>query len=418
MNNGQYAALVGIDWAHQKHDICLQEAGSDKLEYSVLEHSPEAIDAWARGLRERFGGRPVAMGLELTRGPLVSALQKYDFIALYPINPTSLARYRNTWFVSGAKDDPSDAALALDMMKTHPERFTVLKPQSAEMRALQQLVEARRCLVDDRTRITNRIIDALKGYHPHVLKWFDDRSTALFGDFLERWPTLEAVQKVRRDVLERFFRQHNVRGQTRIDGRIDAIKSAMTLTDDPGVVIPNQLLVRSLVAQLHPLRQSIAEYDVEIKRLCESHRDFAIFDSFPGAADVFAPRLLAAWGEDRSRFGSASEMQRYSGTAPVIRKSGQSKVVRWRFACPTFMRQSFVEWAGQTIPTSYWAGAYYRQQMARGKSRQTALRALAFKWQRIMYQCWQQRKPYDEVHYLQALQKSGSPLLQNAITAP
>ena len=143
-----------------------------------------------------------------------------------------------------------------------------------------------------------------------------------------------------------------------------------------------------------------------------------MWESCPGGGDVCGQGRVAGWGEDRSRCSAASQMQRYSGTAPVIKKSGQSKVVRWRFACPTFMRQSFVEWAAQTIPTSYWAGAYYRQQMAGGKSRQNALRALAFKWQRIMYQCWQQRKPYDEVHYLQALQKSGSPLLQNVITAP
>lgn len=68
--------------------------------------------------------------------------------------------------------------------------------------------------------------------HPHVLQWFRDKSTVLFCDFLERWPSLEAAQAARRDVLERFFHSHNVRGRFRIDARIDAIKSAMPLTDD------------------------------------------------------------------------------------------------------------------------------------------------------------------------------------------
>ncbi len=35
-----YAALVGIDWADCKHDLCLQAAGSDRRERLVLEHRP------------------------------------------------------------------------------------------------------------------------------------------------------------------------------------------------------------------------------------------------------------------------------------------------------------------------------------------------------------------------------------------
>jgi hypothetical protein len=75
-----FAAFVGIDWADAKHDICLQAVGSATRECRQLDHKPEAIDAWARALQERFAGRPVAVGLELNKGPLVYALRKYDFL--------------------------------------------------------------------------------------------------------------------------------------------------------------------------------------------------------------------------------------------------------------------------------------------------------------------------------------------------
>jgi len=87
--------------------------------------------------------------------------------------------------------------------------------------------------------------------------------------------------------------------------------------------------------------------------------------------------------------------------------------VHWRWQCPTFLRQSLVEWAGLTINKSFWAGAYYRQQMAKGSSHQAAVRALAFKWLRILYRCWQTRTPYDESKYLEALRRRGSPLLKH-----
>ena len=79
---------------------------------------------------------------------------------------------------------------------------------------------------------------------------------------------------------------------------------------------------------------------------------------------------------------------------------------------------TFVEWAGQTINKSFWAGAYYRQQRDKGSSYQAAVRALAFKWIRILYRCWLTRTPYNETTYLNALRKRGSPLLNNLQLTP
>jgi hypothetical protein len=66
----EFVAFVGIDWADTSHAVCLQVAGSDIRESSVLAHTPEAISAWACMLRHRFGGQPIAVCLELTKGPL------------------------------------------------------------------------------------------------------------------------------------------------------------------------------------------------------------------------------------------------------------------------------------------------------------------------------------------------------------
>src|SRR5512134_692507 len=136
----EFAAFIGIDWADRKHDVCLLPAGSSTPELSVLPHRPEAIAQWAQLLYQRFGGALIAVCLELAKGPLVYALQRYPFLVLFPVNPTTLAKYRQTFRVSGAKDDPSDARLALELLLTHPEKFSPLRPQSASMRMLQQLV--------------------------------------------------------------------------------------------------------------------------------------------------------------------------------------------------------------------------------------------------------------------------------------
>jgi hypothetical protein len=76
--------------------------------------------------------------------------------------------------------------------------------------------------------------------------------------------------------------------------------------------------------------------------------------------------------------------------------------------CSKFLRQSFHEWAGHSIGQSVWARAYYQRQRERGTEHHAAVRALAFKWIRIVFRCWQDRVAYDETRYLTVLAKRGS----------
>ena len=412
-----FAAFVGIDWADRKHDVCLQAAGTAHRECFSLTHTPEAIDAWVSTLRARFNGQPIAICLELNKGPLVSALRKYDFLVLFPLNPLTLARYREAFTPSRAKDDPTDAALQLELLLTHRDKLQPLTPQSPTMRALAQLVEHRRRVVGDKVRLTNRLTSTLKNYFPHVLQWLQEKDTPIFCDFLRRWPTLKAVQLARRATLETFFRDHHGRSPEVIARRIQAIKSATPLTTDDGVIAPNALLVQTLVAQLRVTLQAIADFDIAIAQRAQSHPDFPLFQTLPGAGPVFASRLLVAFGEQRERYPSATALQKYAGIAPVTERSGKKSWVHWRLQCPKFLRQTFVEWAAESIRHSFWAQVYYQQQRDKGQTHQAAVRALAFKWIRILYRCWQERTPYDESTSLQALNRRGSSLIQHLAKA-
>jgi transposase len=406
-----YSVYVGIDWANSKHDVCVQQANSEAREFDVIQHRAEAIDTWVKGLHRRYGG-DIAVAVELSKGPIISALQKYDFIVIFPINPSTLAKYREAFQPSKAKDDPTDAELALDMLLRHPEHFKPLNPQSPEMRALATMVEQRRRLVGERIRITNRLRCTLKQYYPQVLEWFDHIDTPLFCEFVKRWPTLTQARRARANTGRRFFHEHHLYREDVIEKRLQAIKSAQPLTLDEAIIVPYRIQALVLVEQLELMFMAIDQFDAEIEKLATAHPDYRLFRSLPGAGPSLAPRLLVAFGEQRDRFKSAAEIQKYSGIAPVTERSGQKQWVHWRLHCPTFLRQTFVEWAAQTINKSYWAGEYYQQQREKGCTYQAAVRALAFKWIRIVYCCWQTGVVYDESRYLKALERSGSPLLK------
>ena len=124
-----------------------------------------------------------------------------------------------------------------------------------------------------------------------------------------------------------------------------------------------------------------------------------------------------AFGTDRERYQDAQEIQEYSGIAPVTERSGKSWRVHWRWSAPTFLRQTFHEFARLSIQKSAWARAYYELKREQGKGHHAAIRALAFKWIRILYRCWKDRTPYDEARYIQSLQQRGS-LLEKRLALP
>src|SRR5215831_7566872 len=149
----------------------------------IAEHAGGGGDL-GRRLAAAVSGRPIAVCLEQARGALVYVLTKYSHLVLFPVHPTTAARYRETFCTSGAKDDPNDTALLLDLLLRHRERLRPLQPDTVETRLLQFLVEERRRMVNERTRQSNRLTDCLKQYFPQILLWFDRVDSPLVGDLL------------------------------------------------------------------------------------------------------------------------------------------------------------------------------------------------------------------------------------------
>tara|TARA_R100001377_G_C3185347_1_gene108307 strand:- start:49 stop:1317 length:1269 start_codon:yes stop_codon:yes gene_type:complete len=414
-NPADFAALIAIDWADRKHDVCELDQQNNETTFSVISAKPEAINAWANALKQKYNGQQVAVACELKKGPLIYALSKFKHIVLFTINPSTVAKYRKAFTHSGAKDDPTDAAIQLEILQQHMSKLNVIMPDTQSIRSLAQLVEYRRKLVQDRVDLTNRLSTTLKNYYPQVLDWFNEKDSMIFCDFLLRWPSLAKVKRARKQTLHDFFNLHNARYPNVNEKRINDIKHAEPLTSDNAIIGPNLLLVECLVGQLKQLMLSIERFDHEIKSIYKQHSDRFIFDSLPGAGPQMAPRLLAAMGSNRERYQSSEEVQKYAGIAPVTERSGKKEWIHWRYSCTTFLRQTFVEWAGQSVRYSFWAKAYYEQQKSKGKPHNTIIRALAFKWIRILFRCWKRKTAYDESTYLEALKRKGSPLLKYAM---
>jgi len=418
MNTTDFAATLGLDWADQKHDLWIHPADGTKSEHLRLEQTPEALHEWAAKLGERFGRRRVAIGIETSRGAVISALLAYDFIVFFPVNPKALKDYRAAFAVSGAKDDRTDAMLLEEFVRLHRDKLRALEPDTELTRKLGGLTANRRHLVDQRTRFVNQLHSLLKTYYPLAETLLDGRmTTPMAADFLARWPDLSTLQKAAVKTLRAFFYQHNSRGGKKMEERLAAVKTARALTQDQAIIAPARCLTTALAGLLKVLHQAIAGLDQDIARDFDQHPDAALFRSLPGAGPAMAPRLLAAFGTRRERFASAAEVAQFYGIAPVVKQSGNTKTTHMRSRCPKFGRQTFHENAGCALMKEPWAKRYYEDQKGKPDGRHhMACRALAFKLIRIYYACWKQNTPYDGQRYLKALEKHSSPLHQKLQT--
>ncbi len=407
----EFSAYVAIDWADQHHYWCLADAEGTHRDHGELRNTPEAIDTWVAGLLARFPENPLAVCLEQSRGGLVFQLGKYDRLVVFPVHPATIASFRQAFFPSGAKGDPGDTALLLELLLHHRQHLRRLDPDTPETRLLGMLIELRRRFVDERTRQSNRLTAWLKMYFPQPLDWIDNIDSPLGCDFLDRWPTLQQLQRAKPATVERFFRQHNSRSETRIQERLEAIRTAVAAVQDTALLEAGTAATAALVALLRTLNATIASLDQQIDAL-PKHPEADLFAGLPGAGPVLIPRLIVAFGTNRERYQSASELAAYSGIAPVTRQSGKSKSVHFRRACPAFLRQTFHEFAAHSVAKSQWAREFYDLQRHRGKAHHAAVRALAFRWIRVLFRCWKDRKPYNEATYLEALKKRRGPQAQ------
>lgn len=403
-----FAAFVALDWGDRKHCWKLRPAATSATESGEVENTPEAIEQWVATLTQRFGTQPVAVALEQQRGAVVYMLLRHAYLVLFTVPPSMAAGYRRAFSPSGAKDDPGDAALLLDLLIHHRERLRRYEPDDEKTRLLQLLVEERRQTVDQKTRLVQRLTDCLKQYFPQLLRWFGSVDSPLVADLLEKWPDLEQLRRTNPAKLARFFRAHNCRDEDRMQQRIQEIYTATAATEDAAVIEARSRRALAGVQHLRVAWATIAALEARIEEVVAEHPDAPIFSSLPGAGQATVPRLIAAFGTRRERFDTAYQLQSYSGIAPVQKASGKTRTVHFRRACPKFLRQTFHEFAGQSIPQCAWAKAFYEEQIARGASHHAAVRALAYKWIRILFRCWKDRQPYDDQRYQHSLRRHGA----------
>lgn len=382
-----------------------------------MDADPYAVEELIAQLLSRAAGRKIAVCLEKGRVRIIYHLMHRAEFVLYLVAPKQVARYRESFVSSKAKDDRGDSAYLVRLLQERIDDLKPLRPADPLTRKLALLCETRRKLVDEKTRLIQQLTAELKVYHPLPLLLPGKLASPRILEFVRRFPDPRKAQTAHKLTLEKMFGRHGIKDEARVAQLIDQVRSTPLVTRDAALIEPKVIRVRAWLGQLQHLDKAIAACDEEILAAMSRHPDAELFRALPGAGAALAPRLLALYGADRERFDRAEDVANSAGIAPVTMQSGKKRLVTRRRACPKFLLQTFHEFARCAALHCPWSGAYYRWQRSQGVAHHAALRKLATRWNRILFRMWKTSTPYDPDRYLNAMKAKNHPLLEFLITS-
>jgi transposase len=376
---------VGLDWADTHHDVEVLDEAGKRVGVRRFAHSHEGLNELKQFVLS-IAASPdqLACIVETNHGLLITFLLEAG-IPVYPVNPKMANQLRKA---AGAKTDQIDAHLLAKLGRLDLAELRRLEPDSPSVQELKTLTRDQDALIQTQTRLVNQLTACLKEYYPAALHLFaklQQRSTLVF---LQTYPTPQAAQVASLEEITATLRTGKHTNPTQVAPKIFEELHRPQLVANQIMVRAKSRLMLSLVKQLLVVIQEIASYEKEIRTLFLTHNDQEIWSSLPGAGKRLAPRLLAEWGEDRTRYADASSVQSLAGTAPVPFQSGNYAKAHKRFACLKPLRNHLHQFAWQSTRQEAWALDYYQRKRAEGKTHSMALRALANIWVRIIYRMW------------------------------
>ena len=397
---------VGLDWADTHHDVDVLDEAGKRVGARRFAHSHAGLNELKQFvLSIAASPENLACIVETNHGLLITFLLEAG-IPVYPVNPKTANQLRKA---AGAKTDQIDAHLLAKIGRLDLAELRRLEPDSPTVQELKTLTRDQDALIQSQTRLVNQLTACLKEYYPAALKLFAKLQQRSALVFLQTYATPQAAQAASVEEITATLRMGKHTSPTRVAPKIVEELHRPQLVATPVIVRAKSRLMLSLVKQLLLVIEDIATYDEEISTLFLTHKDQEMWRSLPRAGKRLAPRLLAEWGDDRTRYTDANSVQTLAGTAPVPFQSGNYAKAHKRFACLKPLRNALHQFAWQSTLKEGWALAYYQRKRSEGKTHSMAVRALANVWVRIIYRMWVNQTCYQTTVFEQAQQQHARP---------
>ena len=392
---------VGLDWAQDDHAVCVIDEQAQVHLRCTVAHSASGLADLIHQLRGVADPAALPIAVERPSGLLIDTLVEAGF-PVVPIHPNALKASRPRYSAAQGKSDPGDAFILADLLRTDGHRFRPLHPLSDDTRALRALARSRDDLVVQRVALANQLRALLESFWPGAAAIFAEVDSPIALAFLARYPTPASAAHLGEKRLAAFLARQAYCGRRPAAQLLDRLRAAPAGLAGPAECEAKGELVRTLAAVLEPLVTQLQLLTASLEHAVAQHPDGPIIMSFPRAGRVNAAQILAELGDDRARFTHPDQLAAEAGVAPVTYESGKHRGVGYRWACNKRLRRAVTCFADNSRHASPWSAQVYRRARDRGCDHPHAVRILGRAWLRVLWRCWQDRKPYDPAAHRRA----------------
>jgi transposase len=398
--------FVGDDWAEDHHDLEVQDEQGRRLARARLPEGIAGLSRLHELLAEHLGeddvepetgfvAQAVVIGIETDRGTWVAALVAAGY-QVFALNPVQVARYRERHGASGAKSDRADAHVLAEIVRLDRAHHRPIAGDSPAAEGLKLVARSHQAFIWDRTRHVLRLRSALREFFPAALEAFPELTAPEALELLERAPDPARAARLSRSKITAALTRARRRDPQAKAETIQAALRAPALRQAPPIEAAYATIVASAARLIVSLNTQIAELQAVVAEGFGRHPDAEIVTSQPGLGPVLGARVLAEFGDDRSRYADAKARKNYAGTSPITRASGTRRVVLARYARNKHLADATHQWAFCALTASPGARAYYDTLRARGIGHHAALRQLANRLVGILHGCLKTKTRYDE----------------------
>jgi transposase len=395
---------IGIDWSEEKHDLVFMNASGVDLASLTIPHSLEGLQQFD-ATRRKLGLQPedCRIGLETAHHLILDYLWSQEYAHVYVLPPNQVKSNQGRFRQSGAKDDPTDARLIADILRTDGGRLQPWHPDGLLTRQMRASLSLSLHLSQQVTRLSNRLRAVLLRYYPAALQVFASGLTSQIApEFVLAFPTPQAAQTLTYAQFEAFARQHHYPRPKQLPACFARLQAGYPKASPETVQIYQEEAV--LLADLL-LKQTRARLQTQARlhSLYRQHPHYAIFHSLPASGELIGAGLLAKFGDDRQRFPTANRAQQLAGTCPLTIRSGKRRRVQFRQACDKEWRSLCTQWAMALVnkTRSPIAVAYFQSIRPHCHSQEHAYRCVANRWLAVAWKLWQTGQTYDEAYHFQ-----------------
>ena len=384
----------GIDIGSESHHVIILDGNGKVLYDRKVAHSfkefREVIGKF-KELEEKEHGE-ISFAIEGKNGygaPFDRLLLENGF-KLYNVDNLKLRRFREV-FGAEWRNDRRDAKMLAKMLKlkdhldVEEKAFIAVEKTPTINEKLRILSRHQQSLIDEKTRLQNRLRKRLLEICPDILEFGDTKSKKLL-QLLKKHPDFRGYKRI---TLGALLKIDAIGKQTAV-AIVEGLHNIQYVEELAGIYKP---IISSCCRRLLELMEEIELLDKELDETGQKSAEVLQLRSIMGVGTKLSSRLIGELG-DIKRFDRESQVAVYCGVACVDDDSGKSEKTKAVYKANRICKATMIDIAGCTIRYVQESKTYYDKKRAEGKDHNHALRCLARQLIKVIFRMLTECREY------------------------